>query len=107
MNLFKDYFGAFVENYQLSCLGDGEIIRLAIKKEERELLVVLSLSELVPYSEFISAENSIKDKMGLKKITIKPRYISDIFETAYFSSIIECVRKKNSAANGFFDNADV
>ncbi|MCH5317097.1 MAG: PolC-type DNA polymerase III [Eubacterium sp.] len=107
MNLFKDYFGAFVENYQLSCLGDGEIIRLAVKKEERELLVVLSLSELVPYSEFISAENSIKDKMGLKKITIKPRYISDIFETAYFSSIIECVRKKNSAANGFFDNADV
>ena len=107
MNLFRDYFGAFVENYQLSCLGEGEITRLAVKKEERELLVVLSLSELVPSSEFTGAENSIKDKMGLKKVTIRPRYISDLFETAYFDSIIDYVRKKNSAANGFFDDADV
>ena len=107
MKEFKEYFGAFVDNYQLSCLGEGVITRLAVKKEERELLVVLSLSELVPYSEFFTAENSIKKKMELKKVTIKPRYLSDIFETAYFSSIIEWVRKKNTAANGFFEDADV
>ncbi len=45
--------------------------------------------------------------MGLKKVLIKPRYMSELFETAYFSSIIDYVRRKTSAANGFFENADV
>lgn len=107
MNLFRDYLGAYVENYQLSCLGSGEILRFAVKKEDRELLVVLKLAELVPYCEIVNAENSIKEKMGLKKVLIKPRYMSELFETAYFSSIIDYVRRKTSAANGFFENADV
>ena len=107
MNLFRDYLGAYVENYQLSCLGGGEILRFAVKKEDRELLVVLKLAELVPYCEIVNAENSIKEKMGLKKVLIKPRYMSELFETAYFSSIIDYVRRKTSAANGFFENADV
>lgn len=33
--------------------------------------------------------------------------MSELFETAYFSSIIDYVRRKTSAANGFFENADV
>ena len=107
MNLFRDYLGAYVENYQLSCLGGGEILRFAVKKEDRELLVVLKLAELVPYCEIVNAENSIKEKMGLKKVLIKPRYMSELFETANFSSIIDYVRRKTSAANGFFENADV
>ncbi|MDE6124663.1 MAG: PolC-type DNA polymerase III, partial [Eubacterium sp.] len=107
MNLFRDYLGAYVENYQLSCLGGGEILRFAVKKEDRELLVVLKLAELVPYCEIVNAENSIKEKMGLKKVLIKPRYMSELFETAYFSSVIDYVRRKTSAANGFFENADV
>ncbi len=107
MNLFRDYLGAYVENYQLSCLGGGEILRFAVKKGDRELLVVLKLAELVPYCEIVNAENSIKEKMGLKKVLIKPRYMSELFETAYFSSIIDYVRRKTSAANGFFENADV
>ena len=107
MNLFRDYLGAYVENYQLSCLGGGEILRFAVKKEDRELLVVLKVAELVPYCEIVNAENSSKEKMGLKKVLIKPRYMSELFETAYFSSIIDYVRRKTSAANGFFENADV
>ena len=79
MNLFRDYLGAYVENYQLSCLGGGEILRFAVKKEDRELLVVLKLAELVPYCEIVNAENSIKEKMGLKKVLIKPRYMSELF----------------------------
>lgn len=107
MNLFKDYFAAYVDNFQLSSLENGQIVRFAVKKEERELLVVLSLDELVEYSVFKAAENSIKNNMNLKKATIKPRYISSLFETSYFPSVVEFVKKKNSAANGFFDNADI
>lgn len=106
MNLFKDYFSEFVENFQLSSLGDGEVIRFSVKREERELLIVLNMTELVDYSVFKSAEESIKDKMDLKKVLIRPRYLSALFDTSYFGSIIECVKRINSAANGFFDEAD-
>lgn len=107
MNLFKDYFSAYVDNFQLSSLENGQIVRFAVKKEARELLVVLALDELVEYSVFKSAENSIKNNMNLKKATIKPRYISSLFEINYFPSVIEFVKKNNSAANGFFDGADI
>lgn len=107
MNLFKDYFSAYVNNFQLSSLENGQIIRFAVKKEERELLIVLSLDELVEYSVFKSAEESIKNNMNLKKTTIKPRYISSLFELSYFPSVIEFVKKNNSTVNGFFDGSDV
>ena len=107
MNLFKDYFADYVDEFQLTSLQNGEIVRFTVNKENRELIVVLSLSELVDYSVFESAEKSIKNSMGLSRVSVKPRYLSSLFETAYFPSIIEFVKKQNPAANGFFDNAVV
>ena len=46
MNLFQDYFSEYVDNFQLSSLGSGEIKRFAVKRKERELTIVLSLEEL-------------------------------------------------------------
>lgn len=84
MRLFKDYFGGYVNAYQLSSLGAGVIDRLTIKKEAREISIALTLPELVPYSEIVTAENDIKRVMQLKKVIIKPRYMSDLFELQYF-----------------------
>lgn len=106
MNLFQDYFSEFVEPFQCSSLGNGRIERFTIKRDARELIVCLSLDELVDYSVFKSAEESIKSKMRLNKVTIKPRYLSDLFEPAYFQSVIGFVKKNNPAANGFFDGAE-
>ena len=60
MNLFQDYFSDYVSDFQLSTLGAGVIRRFAVKRAERELTVVLALNELVDYSVFKSAEESIK-----------------------------------------------
>ena len=106
MNLFQDYFSEYVDNFQLSSLGSGEIKRFAVKRKERELTIVLYLEELVDYSVFKSAEESIKENMALKKVSIKPRYVSGLFEPSYLPSVVEFVKKNNPAANGFFDGAD-
>lgn len=106
MNLFKNFFSEYVENFQLTSLGEGEIVRFSVKRDDRELLMIVKLNELVDYSVFRAAEDSIKDKMNLKKVVIKPRYISSLFDTSYLGSIVDCVRRKNSAANGFFEGAD-
>ena len=107
MNLFQEYFSDYVEPFQCSSLGNGRIERFVIKRDARELVMCLSLDELVDYSVFKSAEESIKSKMGLNKVTIKPRYLSDLFEPAYFQSIIGFVKKNNPAANGFFEGSEV
>lgn len=106
MNLFKDYFSDYVSEFQLSSLAEGKITRFTVHRESRELTVVLSLDVLVDFSVFKSAEESIKEKMGLKKVNVKPRYLSSLFETSYLPSVIEFVKKKNPSANGFFEGAD-
>lgn len=93
MNLFQDYFSEYVDNFQLSSLGSGEIKRFAVKRKERELTIVLSLEELVDYSVFKSAEESIKENMALKKVSIKPRYVSGLFEPSYLPSVVEFVKR--------------
>ena len=70
MHLFKDYFGGYVNAYQLSSLGAGVIDRLTIKKEAREVYIAVTLPELVPYSEIITAENDIKGVMQLKRLSL-------------------------------------
>ena len=52
MGLLKEYFSAYVDSYQLSCFGEGVIARMTVRKEARELVLVLQLPELVPFSEF-------------------------------------------------------
>lgn len=106
MNLFQDYFSDYVDNFQLSTLGEGVIKRFAVKRAKRELSVVLSLGELVDYSVFKAAEESIKNNMGLEKVSIKPRYVSSLFEPSYLPSLVDFVKKNNPAANGFFEGAE-
>lgn len=107
MNLFQDYFSDYVDNFQLTTLAAGRIERFVVRKDSRELFIVLSLDELVDYSVFESAQTTIAGRMNLKKVTIKPRYTGELYENSYFPSIVEFVKKKNPAANGFFDGADV
>ena len=107
MNFFQDYFSDYVDQFQLSTLGNGRIERFTVKRSSRELSIVLSLGELVDYSVFREAEESIKANMQLSKVTIKPRYVSDLFESSYLPSIVEFVKRNNPAANGFFENCDV
>ena len=44
--------------------------------------------------------------MGLEKVSLKPRYVSERFEPSYLPSIVEFVKRGNPAANGFFDGAE-
>lgn len=105
MDLFKDYFSEYVSEFQLSSLSQAQIVRFTVHRAERELSIILSLDALVDYSVFKSAQDSIKEKMNLKKVSIKPRYLSSLFEASYIPSVIEFVKIKNPSANGFFDGA--
>ena len=40
MELFGDYFGSYLSEYDLSVLGGAQIKRFAVQKGKRELLVV-------------------------------------------------------------------
>ncbi|MCD7723190.1 MAG: PolC-type DNA polymerase III [Clostridiales bacterium] len=105
MELFKYYFGEYVNNYQLSYLQDAEIVRFVIKSESREIELTLKLFQLVDFDVIDKAQESIKQKMNLKAAYIKPRYVSRLFEESYINSILSFVKKETPVANGFFEGA--
>lgn len=107
MNLFKHYFGEYVDGNINLCLGKGIIESITIKRKDREVSISLSLDKLVSYSQIETAEICIKEKMELKKFQINPHYSKDLFITDYFPSIIEFVNRKKSIAKVLFDNAVV
>lgn len=107
MNLFKHYFGEYVDDNINLCLGNGIIEKITIKREDREVSIALLLDKLVSYSQIKAAEICIKEKMQLKKFQITPHYSKDLFSTDYFPSIIKFVSRKNSIAKVFFDDAIV
>lgn len=107
MNLFKHYFGEYVDDNINLCLGNGIIEKITIKREDREVSIALLLDKLVPYSQIKAAEICIKEKMQLKKFQITPHYSKELFSPDYFPSIIEFVNRKKSIAKVFFDNAVV
>ncbi len=105
MEIFKDYFAPYVTNYTLSSLGDAEIAHLLIKRESREIELILKLKELVPFQVFESAEREIKEKMDVTSVHIKPRYLSSLFEPSYMPTVFSFVKRKKSIANGFLEGA--
>lgn len=107
MNLFKHYFGEYVDANINLCLGKGIIESITIKRKDREVSISLSLDKLVSYSQIEMAEICIKEKMELKKFQINPHYSKELFSPDYFPSIIEFVNRKKSIAKIFFDDADV
>lgn len=106
MSLFKDYFAPYIEPYQLSQLENGEIKRLAITQSDRTVLLVLQLPELVEHSVFKDAERNLKENMGLKSATIKPRYMAELFDVSYFPSVVAFAKEKSHLINGFLDGAE-
>lgn len=107
MNLFKHYFGEYVDDNINLCFGNGIIESITIKRKDREVSISLSLDNLVSYSQIEMAEICIKEKMQLKKFQIAPHYSKDLFSTDYFPSIIKFVSRKNSIAKVFFDDTIV
>lgn len=107
MNLFKHYFGEYVDGNINLCLGNGIIESITIKRKDREVSISLSLDKLVSFSQIEMAEICIKEKMELKKFQINPHYSKELFSPDYFPSIIEFVNRKKSIAKVFFDDADV
>lgn len=107
INLFKHYFGEYVDDNINLCFGNGIIEKITIKREDREVSIALLLDKLVSYSQIKAAEICIKEKMQLKKFQITPHYSKDLFSTDYFPSIIKFVSRKNSIARVFFDDAVV
>lgn len=107
MNIFKHYFGEYVDGNINLCLGNGIIESITIKRKDREVSISLSLDKLVSYSQIEMAEICIKKKMELNKFQINPHYSKELFSSDYFPSIIEFVNRKKSIAKVFFDDADV
>ncbi len=99
---FSDYATAVSER-----IGHGDIIKILHTVSMTNITVVASFEEVLSYEEIAIFENSISEAVGVEKISLDCKYTPDKFTVDYFPTLVEKLKKKAVAVNGFFNNAEV
>lgn len=106
MNRFADYFSNYVNDDTITYLGNGDITSFTVSRQDRELAVGLNLESFIDYGIVENSQNQIARAMELKKVHINPRFPKSEFSLDNIERILEYVRHKSPAANGFFDGCE-
>lgn len=88
-------------------VADGKVIKIARSKSKNDLNICAAFSELVPMKELFEAGDAIAAKLGLPFVSLFPNYPPETFTGDYLPEIIEVIKRKNPAVNGFFEGAEI
>ncbi len=96
-----------IENISLpENIGGGTVLEIVCNKEKTDLKINLSLDSLVPMSELLSASEIISEAIKAD-VTVFPKYHESLFTVDYIYEIIEYIKRKNAAVNGYLDGAEI
>ncbi len=87
-------------------IGKGRVLKI-LRDETKDILNInLELDELVPMTELLSASEMLSAALGTE-VTIYPKYHMSLFSGDYIFDVIELLKRKNIAINGYFDGAEL
>ncbi|MBD5129920.1 MAG: PolC-type DNA polymerase III [Ruminococcaceae bacterium] len=87
-------------------VGKGRVLKILRDETKNILNINLELDELVPMTELLSASDMLSAALGTE-VTIYPKYHKSLFGGDYIFDIIELLKRKNIAVNGYFDGAEL
>ncbi len=108
-NTAKDLFLKYLVNkdkYE-SLLDSGEILRLSVDKEYKELFATIKFEDIVDKQTLYSLEAEIKEQCKFNKFKIYPKYLPTLFSVEYFPQMICELKKTYSVLNGYFDDSKI
>lgn len=88
-------------------VANGKVEKLARSKSKNDLNISVAFTELVPMKELFEAGDAIAKNLKLPSVSVFPKFSSELFTGDYLPEIIEVIKKKNPAVNGFFENAEI
>lgn len=96
------------DNIELeSTIANGRVIKMVPDRQRNILNINLQLDELVPMKALFKANEQISDALDGVNVTIYPKYFPEIFDEDYIYDIIELLKMKNGAVNGYLDDAEI
>ena len=107
MNNPGELFGKYLQDSDKfsDILNSGEILRLDIDKEEKELLATVRFPEIIDKVRLYEFENQLKNSCGLNTFRIFPKYNPNLFSEDYLQHLKTALKRTTSVINGYFDDA--
>lgn len=87
-------------------IGNGRVLKIMHDETKNMLNINLELDELVPMTELLAASDLLSSALGIE-VTIYPKYHMSLFSGDYIFDIIELLKRKYIAVNGYFDDAEL
>ena len=83
MSQVYQYFTGYIDEEDLAFVGYAEISSIAISRKMRSMELGIVCDSVLDYRVIESAQNSLKEKLMLKKATLRPHYNKGLFELVY------------------------
>ncbi len=87
-------------------IGKGRVLKILRDETKNILNINLELDELVPMTELLAASDRLSAALGTE-VTIYPKYHISLFSGDYIFDVIELLKRKNIAINGYFEGAEL
>lgn len=97
-----------LENVDLpDTVGKGRVLKILLDENKNLLNINLELDELVPMINLLEVSDKLSAEFDGIDVTLYPKYHISMFNGDYIYDIIELLKKKNIAVNGYFDGAEI
>lgn len=100
------YFTGYIDEEDLVFVGYAEISSIVISRKMRSMELGIVCDSVLDYRVIESTQNSLKEKLKLKKAILCPHYNKGLFELDNIEKIISPIRLHNTVVNGFFDGVE-
>jgi DNA polymerase-3 subunit alpha (Gram-positive type) len=101
-------FGRFTPAREITKLiASGEILDMKMSREGREIEIVVSFPQTVPFHMITLYAAGAARTYKLNKVIIFPRYDGSLFDEKAFFEIIKELKRTVSTTNGFFENCNI
>ncbi|MBQ4166525.1 MAG: hypothetical protein IJD85_09400, partial [Oscillospiraceae bacterium] len=96
------------DNLTLSpAVAQGEVLKIVYNESKNTLNINLGLDDTVPAAELITLSRQLTEAVSGTEVSVYPKYHSSLFTADYLTEVIELLKTKFVAVNGYLDDAEI
>ncbi|MDO4459759.1 MAG: PolC-type DNA polymerase III [Clostridia bacterium] len=106
MNTIKNFFSEELKTLSFEDeLLSGKLVGLNIDKAKGSVTMLVSFEKFVEYSQIVDLCSSIQKKLGIKKLSVSPKFPSESFAPSVLNSLVLRLKEDEASINGTFRDA--
>ena len=104
-NNILNFIGEYINAGLRDTFSGGQVEHIFLDEETMKLEIVAKFDRYIEDNLIISAQNEIKNTLGINKVIITPKFNASEFGEKCIPQLKRALKEKIAAANGFLDNA--